>query len=83
MFSLTRSTFSSLRQGQCRHLSQSLTASKYPFLARLGIKEHNEGCWDGKQWRSGGVSHTAVNPSTGEAIATVNFGSAEDYEVSE
>lgn len=77
MFSL--STRASLRLSR-RGLS-SMTASKHPFLARLGIEEHNLGCWDGKEWRGNGNKHTALNPSTGEPIATVQFGSTEDYEV--
>ena len=80
----TRSTRVSLPLLSRRVSSQSLsslTASKHPFLARLGIEDHNLGCWDGKQWRGNGNSHTALNPSTGEAIATVQFGNADDYEV--
>lgn len=57
-----------------------LSTSKHPFLARLGLKEHNEGCFDGKRWRGSGPLHSAVNPSTGETIATVQFGAEEDYE---
>ena len=59
----------------------SYAFSKYPFLARLGLKEtDNLGCWNGKEWLGNGETHTAMNPSTGEAIATVKFGSVQDLE---
>ena len=55
--------------------------SKYPFLTRLGLKEtDNLGCWNGKEWLGNGETHTAMNPSTGEAIATVKFGTVQDLE---
>jgi aldehyde dehydrogenase family 7 member A1 len=58
----------------------SLTYSKYPFLKELGIEEVNHGVFDGKKWGGNGEVHTAVNPSTGEPIAKVVFGDANDYE---
>ena len=54
---------------------------KYTCLARLGLKEtDNLGCWNGKEWLGNGETHTAMNPSTGEKIATVKFGSVQDLE---
>jgi hypothetical protein len=79
MFSL--STRASLTLSRRALSTAPMTASKYPFLARLGIEEHNLGCWDGKEWRGNGNLHTALNPSTGEPIATVQFGNTNDYEV--
>jgi aldehyde dehydrogenase family 7 member A1 len=64
---------------QTNSLSQ-LSYAKYPFLEKLGLKEDNLGCWNGKEWVGNGPSHTAINPATGEAIARVKFGSADDYE---
>lgn len=58
----------------------NLAYSKYPFLEKLGLKEDNLGCWNGKEWRGNGAVHTAINPATGEAIARVKFGNADDYE---
>ena len=57
-----------------------LAFHKYPFLAKLGLKEDNLGCFDGKKWRGNGASHTAMNPATGEKIARVKFGDVNDYE---
>lgn len=57
-----------------------LSFAKYPFLAKLGLQEDNLGCWNGKEWIGNGATHTAINPATGEAIARVKFGNAEDYE---
>ena len=64
---------------QGRGLS-GLAFDKYPFLARLGLKEDNLGCWNGKEWVGNGVSHTAKNPATGESVASVKFGDVNDYE---
>ena len=53
------------------------------FLRTLGIAENNPGAYFGEgQWSSTDDSGiiTAVNPATGETIATVNGASEEDYE---
>lgn len=60
--------------------ASALAFEKYPFLARLGLERDNLGCWNGKQWVGNGPAHTSYNPATGEALANVRFGSAEDYE---
>jgi aldehyde dehydrogenase family 7 member A1 len=69
---------------QCNAVSRSLLSSlsyhKYPFLEKLGLKEDNLGCWTGKEWVGNGPIHTAINPATGEPIARVKFGNADDYE---
>ena len=36
--------------------SSELAFNKYPFLERLGLKEENLGCWNGKEW----VHHCTV-----------------------
>lgn len=76
-----------LRFERCLHsvLRSSRAASnlafhKYPFLEKLGLSEENLGCWNGKSWVGNGPSHTSMNPSTGEPIATIKFGNADDYE---
>jgi len=63
-----------------RRNASDLAFDKYPFLAKLGLKEDNLGCWDGKEWRGGGAMHTAMNPATGEKLARVKFGNVADYE---
>eukprot|EP00602_Paraphysomonas_sp_CaronLab_P004814 CAMPEP_0185023740 /NCGR_PEP_ID=MMETSP1103-20130426/6374_1 /TAXON_ID=36769 /ORGANISM="Paraphysomonas bandaiensis, Strain Caron Lab Isolate" /LENGTH=542 /DNA_ID=CAMNT_0027556479 /DNA_START=41 /DNA_END=1669 /DNA_ORIENTATION=+ len=60
--------------------SSDLTFHKYPFLEKLGLKEENLGCWNGKEWVGNGQTHTSINPATGEPIAKVRFGNADDYE---
>ena len=53
------------------------------FLTTLGIAENNPGAYFGEgQWSNTNDSGiiTAVNPATGETIATVNGASEEDYE---
>jgi aldehyde dehydrogenase family 7 protein A1 len=60
--------------------SSGLAFDKYPFLAKLGLKEDNFGCWNGKEWRGNGSTHTAVNPATGEKLARVKLANRDDYE---
>lgn len=63
-----------------RRFSSSLSFDKHPFLRRLGLQEHNLGCFDGDKWRGSGDKLTSKDPSTGEAIATVQLGNLNDYE---
>ena len=53
---------------------------KYNFLRKLGLKEENLGCWNGKDWVGNGSTYTSINPSTGEHIARIKFGNELDYE---
>lgn len=80
MFALARNSRFSAQRMLRASFSSELTIHKYPFLARLGLKEENLGCWNGKEWLGNGAMHTAMNPATGEPIARVKFGSTEDYE---
>ncbi|CAM9660839.1 unnamed protein product, partial [Ectocarpus fasciculatus] len=57
-----------------------LAFHKYPFLEKLGLKENNLGCWNGKEWVGNGPSYTSVNPATGEKVANIQFGNSQDYE---
>lgn len=59
---------------------KELAFHKYQFLAKLGLKEDNLGCWNGKAWVGHGSTHTAINPATGEKLARVKFGNEGDYE---
>lgn len=52
---------------------------KHPFLAALGLKKENLGCFDG-EWHGSGPVITSYNPTTGEPIATVKSASPEEYE---
>jgi hypothetical protein len=63
-----------------RASSTGLAFAKYPFLERLGLKEDNLGCWNGKEWVGNGSYYTAKNPSTGESLARIKFGNGDDYE---
>lgn len=75
-----RSQRSALVHSSAARASSGLAFDKYPFLAKLGLKEDNLGCWNGKEWVGNGPSYTSVNPSTGEKIANIKFGSSSDYE---
>jgi aldehyde dehydrogenase family 7 protein A1 len=57
----------------------SLTFHKYPFLAELGLTEDNLGCYNGT-WFGHGEVVTSINPASGEPIARIHCGTAEDYE---
>lgn len=63
-----------------RRAFSSLTYSKYPFLKKLGLEEHNQGVYDGKKWGGNGEVWTSINPTTNEPIATIKHGNADDYE---
>lgn len=54
-----------------KRYSTKLAYHKYPFLAELGIKEHNKAVNFGKGWIGSGKIINSVNPSTDEVIATV------------
>lgn len=56
-----------------------MTYSKYPFLAELGLKEENDGCYDGA-WKGSGPTITSYNPTTGEPIARVRQATTDEYE---
>lgn len=58
----------------------TLTYSKYPFLANLGLKELNPGCYDGSTWFGSGPKVTSFNPNTGEPLAEIHTASREEYE---
>mmetsp|Transcript_62453 Transcript_62453/g.71640 ORF Transcript_62453/g.71640 Transcript_62453/m.71640 type:complete len:513 (+) Transcript_62453:70-1608(+) len=58
---------------------QALTFNDFPFLARLGLKEVNQGCFNGT-WCGSGSELTTYNPSNGKAIAKVIQATEEDYE---
>ena len=49
------------------------------FLAELGIVEENPGYYNGAWGGSGSVAN-AINPATGETIATVRQATVEEYE---
>ena len=59
----------------------TITYSKYPFLASLGLKEINHGCYNGSKWFGSGKMIQTYNPSTGEPIAEIQCGTKEEYEV--
>ena len=50
------------------------------LLAELGIEAENSGAFDGSWIDTKGELLTAVNPSTGEPIASVRQASAADYD---
>ncbi|CAM9850298.1 unnamed protein product [Phaeothamnion confervicola] len=51
----------------------------FPFLKDLGLKESENGCYDGR-WGGSGAWNTQYNPATGEVIGRVRFGTKADYE---
>jgi hypothetical protein len=58
------------------------STAKYPFLAELGLSEHNEGAYYNGKWQT--TDHTnflnSVNPATEEIIASTKTASLKDYE---
>ena len=62
-------------------MTGALTFSKYPFLANLGLKDLNSGCYNGSKWFGSGKKIRTFNPSTGEAIAEIQCATTEEYEV--
>ena len=52
------------------------------MLASLGICQDkvNPGVWNGSEWSASGPVFEAVNPSSQQVIAKVQFGSPQDYE---
>lgn len=60
--------------------SEGLTFSEYPFLAELGLKEVNDGCYAGGKWSGSGELLTSVSPTTGKPIAHIKQATPEEYE---
>ena len=58
---------------------QDLTHDKYKFLADLGIKAENLGCYRAGEWVGNGAISTSVNPSNNKQIASTKMASVEDY----
>ena len=50
------------------------------ILASLGIEDENPGAFAGQWLETSGERVESLNPATGETIAAVRFGTAEDYE---
>jgi aldehyde dehydrogenase (NAD+) len=50
------------------------------ILASLGIEEENHGAFAGQWLPTSGERVESLNPATGEPIAAVRFGTADDYE---
>lgn len=50
------------------------------FLEQLGIKKENSGAYAGEWLKTSGPLLESTNPATGEVIATIRQGTAEDYE---
>lgn len=47
-----------------------MSVADYPFLAELGLKDHNDGVYYGK-WTGNGPTVQSIDPSTGKVIASV------------
>lgn len=52
---------------------------KYSFLKHLDLERTNNGVYNGK-WFGSGPTVKSVDPATGEIIAEVSTGTAQDYE---
>ncbi len=50
------------------------------ILASLGIEDENPGAFAGQWLQTSGERVESLNPATGETIAAVRFGTADDYE---
>jgi aldehyde dehydrogenase family 7 protein A1 len=58
----------------------SLDASKFRFLAKLGLANSNAGVFDGKAWGGAGKVFTSMNPTTNRAILQISSPDMSDYE---
>jgi len=54
--------------------------SKYGFLRELGLRDENQGVFDGQEWKASGQVVESLSPATNEVIARVKTGTPEDYE---
>jgi aldehyde dehydrogenase (NAD+) len=54
--------------------------NKQEIFGALGLSDHNSGVFAGGWLEPGGEKVEVVNPTTGEALATVGMGSVEDYD---
>lgn len=61
-------------------MDKDLSFSNYPFLADLGIKETNFGCYNGKSWVGSGKEAESVNPSNNKPIAKIKMANEDEYE---
>jgi len=52
---------------------------RHQFLAELGLKESNQGVYNG-EWSGNGETFTSYNPATGKPIAQVNTCTKEEYD---
>jgi len=72
----------SLRRGEARAspISANPAHLTMDFLKELGIEKENSGAYHGEWLATSGDLLESRNPATGEVLATVRLGSAEDYE---
>eukprot|EP00512_Aurantiochytrium_limacinum_P002438 CAMPEP_0171497554 /NCGR_PEP_ID=MMETSP0958-20121227/7340_1 /TAXON_ID=87120 /ORGANISM="Aurantiochytrium limacinum, Strain ATCCMYA-1381" /LENGTH=520 /DNA_ID=CAMNT_0012031817 /DNA_START=213 /DNA_END=1775 /DNA_ORIENTATION=+ len=61
-------------------MSTNWDAAKALEAFGLSSTEVNSGVFDGESWKANGPIHEALNPSTGEVLAKVQWGTKEDYE---
>src|SRR3989338_6021551 len=59
--------------------ASSLSYSKHGFLKELGLKEVNEGVYDGA-WKGSGDLFTSYDQATNEAIAQIKTATTAEYQ---
>jgi len=83
LVTLNRSVFQlqlSRGNSSCDSSGLLINQPKYAWLKELGLKEHNDGVFDG-EWKAGcGETITSFSPATNEPIATVSSATLEDYQ---
>ena len=63
-------------------MQSRFNASKYPFLAELGITDVNKGCYRRGEWvaGAGGYEQVSVNPHNNEPIAMTQCATVQNYQ---
>ena len=63
-------------------MQKTFNASKYPFLAELGLSDVNKGCYRRGEWvaGAGGLEQVTVNPHNNEPVAMTQCATLGDYQ---
>jgi len=82
MRKITSTLLHKVNQIRSKPLNLFSSSKKYPFLAELGLSEHNEGAYYNGKWQTTDHTHVlnSINPATEEIIASTKTASLKDYE---
>ena len=60
--------------------SRDFKLNKYPFLAELGLREENLGCYRRGEWVGGDKEQLSVNPHNNEKLAVTKTATLAQYQ---